>query len=88
MTEDRAELEELPAGGRAPAMPHGVPPAPIQGPGSLPARRPLGDRGLIVCDNLVKIYKVADLEVVALQGLDMLVEHGEFIARVCLDPLE
>ena len=25
----------------------------------------------IVCDNLVKIYKVADLEVVALQGLDL-----------------
>ena len=28
----------------------------------------------IVCDNLVKIYKVADLEVVALQGLDLAVE--------------
>ena len=25
----------------------------------------------IVCENLVKIYKVADLEVVALQGLDV-----------------
>ena len=25
---------------------------------------------IIVCENLVKIYKVADLEVVALQGLD------------------
>ena len=37
---------------------------------------------LIVCDNLVKIYKVADLEVVALQGLDLLVEPGEFIAIV------
>jgi ABC-type lipoprotein export system ATPase subunit len=36
----------------------------------------------IVCDNLVKIYKVADLEVVALQGLDLLVEQGEFIAVV------
>jgi ABC-type lipoprotein export system ATPase subunit len=35
-----------------------------------------------VCDNLVKIYKVADLEVVALQGLDLLVEAGEFIALV------
>jgi ABC-type lipoprotein export system ATPase subunit len=30
----------------------------------------------------VKIYKVADLEVVALQGLDLLVEAGEFIALV------
>ena len=36
----------------------------------------------IVCDNLVKIYKVADLEVVALQGLDLLVDQGEFIAIV------
>ena len=36
----------------------------------------------IVCDNLVKIYKVADLEVVALQGLDLAVEQGEFIAVV------
>ena len=36
----------------------------------------------IVCDNLVKIYKVADLEVVALQGLDLAVEQGEFIAIV------
>jgi len=26
---------------------------------------------LVICDNLVKIYKVADLEVVALQGLDL-----------------
>ncbi|HWM14668.1 MAG TPA: ABC transporter ATP-binding protein [Gaiellaceae bacterium] len=36
----------------------------------------------IVCDNLVKIYKVADLEVVALQGLDLIVEAGELIAIV------
>jgi len=36
----------------------------------------------IVCDNLVKIYKVADLEVVALQGLDLVVEAGELIAVV------
>ena len=35
-----------------------------------------------MCDGLVKIYKVADLEVVALQGLDLLVEPGEFIAMV------
>jgi ABC-type lipoprotein export system ATPase subunit len=49
------------------------------------ARRPrprFGDQALIVCDNLVKIYKVADLEVVALQGLDLLVEPGEFIALI------
>ncbi len=37
---------------------------------------------LIVCDNLVKIYKIADLEVVALQGLDLVVEQSGFIAIV------
>lgn len=37
---------------------------------------------LVVCDNLVKIYKVADLEVVALQGLDLEVAAGEFMAIV------
>ena len=37
---------------------------------------------LILCDNLVKIYKVADLEVVALQGLDLEVKPGEMIALV------
>jgi ABC-type lipoprotein export system ATPase subunit len=36
----------------------------------------------VLCDNLVKIYKVADLEVVALQGLDLHVEAGELIAIV------
>ena len=46
------------------------------------ARALSGGEALIVCDNLVKIYKVADLEVVALQGLDLLVERGEFIALV------
>ncbi|HEV2473667.1 MAG TPA: ABC transporter ATP-binding protein, partial [Chthonomonadales bacterium] len=37
---------------------------------------------LVQCDNLVKIYKVADLEVVALQGLDLEVPPGEFMAIV------
>ena len=36
----------------------------------------------IACENLVKIYKVADLEVVALQGLDLHVEPGEVVAVV------
>ena len=40
------------------------------------------EEAMIVCDNLVKIYKMADLEVVALQGLDLTVETGEFIAIV------
>ncbi|HET7637088.1 MAG TPA: ABC transporter ATP-binding protein [Candidatus Limnocylindria bacterium] len=46
-------------------------------------QRPVyGADAQIACDNMVKIYKVADLEVVALQGLDLLVEKGEFIAIV------
>lgn len=36
----------------------------------------------IYCDNLVKIYKVAELEVVALQGLDLRVEQGELVGIV------
>lgn len=37
---------------------------------------------MIHCDNLVKIYKVADLEVVALQGLDLHIEPGELLAII------
>ncbi len=37
---------------------------------------------IVLCDNLVKIYKVADLEVVALQGLDLEVQQGEMLAIV------
>jgi putative ABC transport system ATP-binding protein len=40
------------------------------------------DAPLIICDNLVKIYKVADLEVVALQGLDLAVAAGEMLGIV------
>lgn len=36
----------------------------------------------IVCDNMVKIYKVSDLEVVALQGLDLTVNKGELIGII------
>jgi ABC-type lipoprotein export system ATPase subunit/bifunctional DNA-binding transcriptional regulator/antitoxin component of YhaV-PrlF toxin-antitoxin module len=36
----------------------------------------------ILCDNLVKIYKVAGLEVVALQGLDLVVAPGEILGIV------
>ena len=36
----------------------------------------------IVCDNLVKIYKVAELEVVALQGLDLVIQQGELLGIV------
>ncbi|MBM4464585.1 MAG: ABC transporter ATP-binding protein [Chloroflexi bacterium] len=37
---------------------------------------------MINCDNLVKIYKIAELEVVALQGLDLTVERGEMVGIV------
>jgi ABC-type lipoprotein export system ATPase subunit len=37
---------------------------------------------LIVCENLVKIYKVTEIEVVALQGLDLTVEAGELMGIV------
>jgi ABC-type lipoprotein export system ATPase subunit len=37
---------------------------------------------MIHCEGLVKIYKTADLEVVALQGLDLTVEDGELMAII------
>ncbi len=42
----------------------------------------MSEEPLIICDNLVKIYKMADLEIVALQGLDLVVEEGELMALV------
>jgi putative ABC transport system ATP-binding protein len=42
----------------------------------------VSEEPLIICDNLVKIYKMSDLEVVALQGLDLVVEEGELMALV------
>ncbi|HEU4918947.1 MAG TPA: ABC transporter ATP-binding protein [Candidatus Limnocylindrales bacterium] len=57
------------------------PPARPAGPAA--HRRPrYGEGALISCDNLVKIFKIADLEVVALQGLDLLVDKGEMVAIV------
>ena len=47
-----------------------------------PVRRRFGEGSIIACDNLVRIYKVAGLEVVALQGLDLLVEAAEIVAIV------
>jgi ABC-type lipoprotein export system ATPase subunit/bifunctional DNA-binding transcriptional regulator/antitoxin component of YhaV-PrlF toxin-antitoxin module len=41
-----------------------------------------GKKPLIICENLVKIYKVANLEVVALQGLDLVVQRGEMLGIV------
>ena len=37
---------------------------------------------MVQADNLVKIYKTKDIEVVALQGLDLTVEKGEFMAII------
>ena len=37
---------------------------------------------MIQCENLVKIYKTASLEVVALQGLDLQIEQGELVAII------
>jgi ABC-type lipoprotein export system ATPase subunit len=80
MSKDTAELVELPSRGASGGVSGGAPNEPV-GP-RLDAHRPTGTGPLIVCDNLVKIYKVADLEVVALQGLDLLIEPGELIALV------
>lgn len=37
---------------------------------------------MIVCENLIKIYKTSEIEVVALQGLDLTVKEGEFMAII------
>jgi ABC-type lipoprotein export system ATPase subunit/bifunctional DNA-binding transcriptional regulator/antitoxin component of YhaV-PrlF toxin-antitoxin module len=36
----------------------------------------------IICDNLVKIFKVSDHDVMALQGLDLIVNRGEMLGIV------
>jgi ABC-type lipoprotein export system ATPase subunit len=95
MSEPSAEIVDLPvergAGSARPVVSSG---GPERSPGLradaggrvLPGRsaRPHdgAHAGLIVCDGLVKIYKVADLEVVALQGLDLVVDPGELVAIV------
>ena len=83
------EIVDLPSDGRG-----GHAQAPVADGASTPGARRLalpgrrrtpirpGDGRQIVCEGLVRIYKVADLEVVALQGLDLLVQRGEFIAMV------
>ncbi|GAA3474987.1 ABC transporter ATP-binding protein [Nonomuraea roseola] len=45
-------------------------------------RAAFGGDAHIVCDNLVRIYKTEGVEVVALQGLDLLIQKGELIAIV------
>jgi len=45
-------------------------------------QEPEGDDLYIRCEDLFKIYKTANLEVVALRGLDLKVRRGEFMAIV------
>ena len=80
MTERSSEIVDLPRDVPAPSAAAWAE-APVAAPEAR-ARRRFGEGAQIVCDNLVKIYKVADLEVVALQGLDLLVNAGEMIAIV------
>lgn len=40
------------------------------------------DNVMVQCENLVKIYKTTDVEVMALQGLDLTVERGELMGIV------
>jgi ABC-type lipoprotein export system ATPase subunit len=46
------------------------------------ARHPAPDDGLVVCDNLVRVYRTDEVEVQALQGLDLVVRKGEYVALV------
>jgi ABC-type lipoprotein export system ATPase subunit len=45
-------------------------------------RAQYGEAAQIVCDNLVRIYQTGEVEVQALQGLDLLVREGELVAIV------
>lgn len=42
----------------------------------------MDDNTMILADNLVKIYKTKDLEVLALQGLDLTIDKGELTAII------
>lgn len=42
----------------------------------------MSNEPMIVCENLVKIFQIADLEVLALQGLDLTVQRGELMGIV------
>ncbi|UNX55038.1 ABC transporter ATP-binding protein [Georgenia sp. TF02-10] len=41
-----------------------------------------GAHAQIVCDNLLRVYRTEGVEVVALQGLDLLVDSGELVAII------
>ena len=42
----------------------------------------MDDKHVIIAEGLVKIFKTKDLEVMALQGLDLLIERGEVMAII------
>lgn len=42
----------------------------------------ISEETLIVCDGLVKIFKTEDVEVMALQGLDMKIKRGELMSVI------
>ena len=46
------------------------------------AAHPEREEGLIVCENLVRIYQTEGVEVQALQGLDLAVAQGEMVAVI------
>jgi len=46
------------------------------------AQTSYGEGALVVCDQVVRIYTGAGIEVQALQGLDLLIEEGELVAMV------
>ncbi len=40
------------------------------------------ENAIVYCENLIKLYKIGEIEVMALQGLDLMIEKGEFIAII------
>lgn len=44
--------------------------------------KPIEPKHMVACNNLVRIYKTDEVEVVALQGLDLVINEGELMAIV------
>ncbi len=53
-------------------------PLAAPGPGQGAGHHEYGADALIVCDNLVRIYQVEQIEVQALQGLDLLIHRARW----------